>query len=231
MKASLTFLLACCLLFLNGQAEEIPVVKKNAINVDMALYLPALSLQELKRLNTNGVEVIEYPGTVIPLEIIGVFTTGLIMSAEDAVLSLTSVRKLMQIEAFEFALIEKDDDRLDRCVYVLQQLHNGVPVYNSTAQIVTGFDGTPMSVRVNYQRGLDLSVVPKMSAQEAASMLPVGRGERILEAELFVYAMPGVEPSLCWRYNIDAANIVNSRYVFLSASTGEQVAIVPHVIV
>jgi len=188
-------------------------------------YLEALSLDEI--VGSYGRNVIferfhhgHHSGKIN--EIKGRFTTIEINTREDALKALTSVRDIMNIESFSYA-VEKDERYTHQNVFILTQVYNGIEVFNGIFKIFVTDTGIPTSVNGVYINIVDLNTTPTNSMQQARDIFNIEDVSWVEETKLVIYEIGKDDVRLCWFFNVDSMNPKDIRWIFIDAHNREKV--------
>jgi len=194
------------------------------ITIEPSEYYEALSLDDIFWLNGGKKAEIRrfgygYRANEIQ-EIEGPFTSGVILTPEDAVKALTSVRDIMNIESFSYIYIANSpysyiNTHANRTAFYLKQVYNGVEVFNGQFTVYATNDGKPVRVSGMYINIVDLDTIPTVSSDEAKEVLNLNDGEWIYETKLVIYEFGKVDIRLCWIFN------TNERFFLVDAQTGK----------
>jgi len=199
--------------------------------VEPLIPIPLMRSEFLKPLRNDDLEnfEVEYHRDSfrkdIPGRISGEFTTITVLTPEDAVRSLTSVRDVMNIGSFSYLCNNVEIDRNGGSTYRLQQVYKGIPVHNGRFGIVVNSEGVALEVSGGYVGINNLNTTPKISQEKARESFQLEENERIYRTELVVYRTRENEIRLCWYFTITPKSItgINLYYRFVNAHTGELV--------
>ena len=195
--------------------------------VDIGDFIPDedLSADDIKRLNNGDVEIVMSPDTGWLRSVKGRFSTREIYNTEDAVKALASLRSIMNIDQLSFTCREEEvNDYENTKVYYLQQLYKNIRVVNSLLndadiRMSVKSTGEPCYISGKYKPGLNMSIIPQITAEEAAEIIVLYDGSRIKETALVIYAIYG-SSQLCWKFTIEANWRSDEEYCFVDANTG-----------
>lgn len=226
MKAALLLLSVCLVLIAAAYAEE-SVQETQVTPIQIVNDLPdALSMDELYQLNHHQVQVRHEAGSGRVKEIVGCHSPIPILNAQDAVRSLASLRDIMGINTFEFALLDEDHSRDGYVVYTVQQLYQGIEVFGAILHVYATTDGLADGVNGIYRANIELDIYPKIDEKTARKSVDLRLGEKITSVRLSIYTDANCAPCLCWRYTVSSADILACRDVYVDASSRECVSIV-----
>jgi len=180
------------------------------IIIEPSEYYEALSREDIILLSGGNAEFIRF-GFDNP-QIKGIFTTGTILTPEDAVKALTSVRDIMNIGSFSYFVTKSAHH--DNAFYLTQE-YKGIEVYNGYFRVHATIEGEPLSVTGRYLNIVDLNVIPTLSSDEARKLIPSDI-KTIWETRLVVYERYDIKTiHLCWIFDYD------ERRAVVDAHTGE----------
>ncbi|MDR2087884.1 MAG: hypothetical protein LBP73_00835 [Clostridiales Family XIII bacterium] len=212
----------------NDLKKDIPIITTvSPVAISEQLQSEDLSLEDIIALNHGDVEIIRDPATDIPRQINGIFTTRSILSEEDAVLALLSVRGILGIESSNFACIDIDDSRENLRVFSLEQLHNGLSVWGGGFRVTASKTGAPVSVGGTFQRGIEIETTPRLDEQEACKRVTLKSGQKTKKVQLMVFTAPDSEPRLSWQIVVGAKNPLDEKLVMVDALSGSVLAEYP----
>jgi hypothetical protein len=213
----------------NTELELLPPPEQ--VQVSQADQIESLSQDDIIALNYGEVEIIQRPKTDLLLEVNGKFTTLRVLTAEDAVLSLASVKDLFGIENLSFVCLEIDD-RESMQAFFLQQLYNGLPVEGGSFAVYAEKDGETIAVRGRHVSGISVDAVPALDAKSLAANLDMEKGSKILSAQLVIFALfDDDDPRLAWKFNVAGNSISSDKNLYADANTGDILGEVPLIIV
>jgi len=193
------------------------------IYVDPSEYLEALSYDDIIDLNNGDAEFWRW--NFDNRRIKGRFSPISVFTPEDAVLSLTSIRELYDIESFSFICTTPSNSG-DRNVYYLQQVYEGIPVQNGRFEVFVSSEGEPFEVGGIYIDAKGLNPIPDISAYEASEVIELEEEAFIRWSQLVVFKPYPYDKDalLCWYFQIDSIYIDLRQGVIVDAHTGEFVA-------
>jgi hypothetical protein len=185
------------------------------ITIDPADYSQALTVEDIIALNNGDVRI-------TTRDVVGVFTPELILSPEDAVKSLTSVRDILNIGSFSYTYRMINPER-----YSLRQNYKGVEVYHGSFNVYATIEGIPKTVTGHYINVGDIDVIPRISFQEALNSLELNEDARIWRARLTIwntgsYSNDG-DIYLCWFFEASEGETLSGDIV-VDAHTGKIVS-------
>ena len=234
-KRLLSFITVCLSLIVvsNGNSVKAMTTRNNlSINTSSVfgkIVNEYSNVKDLKKINDG-----ETPEVYLDKEdsckfIDGTYTNIKVEDEEDAIKSINSVKKLMKInypeEEFKVFKVNSTDDLVS---YKLQQIHNGVPLYGREIVVVTDREGNTTSVGGNYLEGVSVDTKAEISKENIGSYVTkiYGSDVKISEAELVIYSLNDIEPTLCWKVIVDGVKDQESYTVnsFINAKTGELVS-------
>lgn len=195
------------------------------------IELKDYSLIELSALNKGEPpEIYKNEQTGIPRFIGGKYTPLLVKSPEEAIRSLNSIKTLMKIGQPEKEFICKQKDSiLGVTTYRLQQVYNGVPVYEGELVISTDVNGVTTSLMGDYLPdvcSVGVETTPQLSREEAIAIAKQELGEDVesYASELMIYTKNyRLSPCLVWLVSVSGTNeegLVDS-VVFVDARKGK----------
>ncbi|MDR3280168.1 MAG: hypothetical protein LBT23_06625 [Synergistaceae bacterium] len=189
------------------------------------------SLDELRKLNGDKFDILFNRKTNIPSFIDGKFSTKKILTGEDAILSLLSVKSLMNmnnpIDEFICFKIEKDGNL--NC-FRMQQVYNGIEVFGKQLVIISNEDGEACSLSGDYSPGisLDLKTTLKSIFQQQNELIgEVTRANKftiIGAPELSIFVSEDFAPYLCWKFNVSGRTEADNALILADTKTGAIVA-------
>jgi len=201
-----------------------PITIFEPIEINDFLQDENFSIGDIVQLNNGNVKIDYDPHTDFQTlrEIRGIFSTHKIYNAEDAVKSLSSVRRIMNIEHLSF-VCTKEDIRADKKIFELQQLYNNVLVYGGGFSVAAKTTGEPLSVQGYYKTGIKLETTPKLTATDAKNIVKKKDRKNISEIMLVILTVrDGGVHIICWRYHLSwFVNVSGEKYIFIDANTGE----------
>jgi len=189
-----------------------PVPPQKPIFILPTEYYETLSFDDIMELSNGEAEFIRF-GFNNP-QIKGVFTTGIILSPQEAVIALTSVRDIFNISSFSY-IAERCENHPYTHTYALTQIYNGVEVYGGF-RVHASIDGTPLSITGRYIGFDDLNTNPRLSPRQARRKININMSQ-INETKLIIYEVSENDVRLCWMFTSF------DRTVFVDAHTGETV--------
>lgn len=189
---------------------------------DLEAVTEDFDMEELNELNHGEVQVYYDAVTGKLRQIDGKFSTKRILTKEDALLALMSVRSLMGITAYDYSCEAIDDERNELCVYFFRQLYEGVPVEDGYFRVAAAKDGEPVSVSGAFQEVAAVDKEPSVSYRDGQKMFSRSFGSKIESVQLVVYKEEE-ETHLCWKYLVSAGNLPESRNIYVDANTGKMV--------
>ncbi len=212
--------------FYNGfQATEL-IDSPAEISVGNVEDIENLTIDDVKNL---GGDITAYQSkTEIPKEITGRFTLRKILNQEDAVTALISLRSLFGITEYGFYC--EDINKGDEISILLHQLHNGIPVDGGYFRIVASKDGQALSVKGTYIDVGNLETNPKISYDDGKKSIDLESDTHIKSAQLVICAMNDITPVLCWKYETEAQNPIDSKLIYVNAINGNIEMEIPIVI-
>ena len=155
-----------------------------------------------------------------PKEVTGQISLRKVKNASDAASVLMSTRKIFKITGKDFYCIGKDTGRKKYDLYFLGQLYKGIPVEKGFFNVYVTKKGKTVSISGQYQRGIHLSVDPKLSKKQALEHVKAGHHKGA--AKLVVY--PKGNGILAYKCSIkDNYNHILA-YTYIDAHTGKQIA-------
>ncbi|MBD5103518.1 MAG: hypothetical protein HDT47_01490 [Ruminococcaceae bacterium] len=219
-KAYILISATVCILLLAG-CTKIPDAQTvlEELPIDSSMIQEDLSIDDLSNMNGGDVEIIRDPLTNIPRQINGIFSSQLILTPNDAVLALMSVRSVMHISGQSFSLIDIED-RTDLRVFTLEQLYCGIPVENGLFRVIATNDGIPISVQGTYQQGIELDIVPKISEEKSREMVVLSIGTKIESISLVIFTMDDNTIHLSWKYNVTSTDVLKNKITYIDATDG-----------
>jgi Zn-dependent metalloprotease len=188
------------------------------------------TLEDLRKLNEDGsIDILYDKITGIPRFIDGKFSTIKIISPEDALNSLGSVKSLLKMDdpTNEFHCIRIDSDEISN-IFIMQQIYKCVEVLNKQLVVVTNKDGEPISLSGEYAPGLSLDVTPLLQENMARKILSEKRRTAKFEdSRLVIYVSAKSVPYLCWLFVLREKKEINNSAVLIDARTGNIVTEFP----
>lgn len=192
--------------------EEIPI--------DMSQVTENLSIRDLKEMNGDDLVVnYDYSNSETPRNIIGVFTTRKILTPEDALYALMSVRGIMKIEETSFACTNVVDWGVKKIFY-FQQLYKGIPVEGGDLGVSATGEGEPLSASGYYMPVKEIDVTPRFSIEEALESVNLEKGTRVDNYQLVIS-----QDHLVWKVTVVGWGFRRGdrdafKIVYVDASTG-----------
>ena len=200
------------------QDEDSITLPEAAIIINQSMYLPALSIDDISQMSGGAMQITNFAGTTMPREIRGVFTTISINSPEDAALSLTSVRNIMNIGEISY-ICTSVEERGSARLFFLQQVYGGVVVYSGRYQVIASLDGTPEAVIGQFTAVDDgINLTPTLTAAQARNMAGLEENTAIADSTLVIYRGTNGQTLLCWLLD------TWDKLIFIDAHTGELAA-------
>ena len=103
----------------------------------------------------------------------GNYTSEKIHNCEEAVMSLTSIRSIMNIQSFDYRC-KKETNIDNSTIYTLEQLYNEIPVFGGQFVINVSKDNVALSVTGKYIQNVDCSISDCISKKQAADLIKSG---------------------------------------------------------
>lgn len=186
------------------------------------------TVDELKEVNDGQAPEVYSDAEESYTFIDGSFTNIKVEDGKDAVESINSVKKLMDVNypesEFQVAKVNNSEDLTS---YKLQQVYKNIPVYGREVVVVTNKAGETTSVGGNYLSDVKVSTTPKMNAKEATvyAAAKYGSDVKVESGDLVVYSLNDVAPTLCWKVTVAGERDGKAYKVdsFVDASTGNVV--------
>ena len=225
LKILLSLLTLVCI---GGCAKQVKMTDKlEPIIISQSDFLRDLSENDLAFLNGGALQITRDPTTNLPRMIEGKFSEKIILTAEDAILSLSSVRSIMSIGELSYSCISIDDDRNEYRVFSLKQIYSGVPVDGGEFQVITLKNGEPAAIRGAYQRVADIDTIPIVSESDAKEILKNECGAVARSVELVIFTSLENPTCLSWKYYTKAKNPLDEKIVYINAIDGKLLAEYP----
>lgn len=211
-------------IYINFNKTEL-INPPTAISVGNIESIDALTIDDLYILNDGNVNIIYEPGTKVPREIEGKFTTNRILNQQDAAVALMGLRELLLISEYDFycySVYEGGTEGNEVTTFQLVQLHEGVPV-DSGFRITASKSGEPISVRGKFMEvGDDIETDPVISYKDGLDLIDLEPGTYVRSAQLVISKMDEKGLRLCWVYETESRdNPTDGKYAFIDAITGE----------
>lgn len=212
------------LIYINFNKTKL-ISPPSAIPVGNIENIDALTIDDIYIMNDGDVNIIYQPGTKVPREIEGKFTTNRILNQQDAVVALIGLRELLLISEYYFycyRVVEGGTEGNEVTTFELIQLHKGVPV-DSGFTITATKSGEPIKVRGKFREvGNDLETDPVISYKDGLNLIDLDPGTYVKSAQLVICQMDKKGFRLCWEYETGARdNPTDGKYVFIDAVTSE----------
>lgn len=181
-------------------------------------------LDRIADLNGGILPELTYDETGVISFIDGKYTNRRVTSYDTAIQSLIDIRALMQIEnpmnEYEGLEMYKQDSNQ---FYKLQQVVDGVPVYNRECIVETDSEGSVLGMMCDYDPGIDIDTVPSIGQNEAAEIArQMSYGDVIYSNFLYVFN-DAETPVLAWGIDVGDDVTTNGK-VFISAVDGSLVS-------
>jgi len=217
----------------SSNASSNALIRIQPLQVEQHQYHKPLTLNDIQNLSNGTATITFIPNTNIPREIRGVFTTATILTTEDAIIALSSVRDIMLIDGISFICTEVEE-REEIRIFHLQQIHQGIIVFNGSFRVIATHSGEPVAVIGQYVNNINLDITPTLTAREAVRYLPRGTSISSSRTGLTVYSVVYLViyednngTHLGWLFEVDSRNVLNQRRVIIDANTGEVLADIP----
>jgi Zn-dependent metalloprotease len=212
------FFVACEKGIMNGvNAKSAPLPQNDLIMGE------DLTIDDIIAMNDSRVEILYDKDNVTPISIVGKFSNTLIKNEKDALQSIASVRKLLNITAFDFTCNTSEID--GKKMYTLYQLYKGIPVVSRMLTITANANGEPVSIQGRYAPNITIDINPDITEKEAFEMLKNELNAKIKSCALVIYFNKDV-PVLCWSARVKQKSS-DDKLVYLNANDGEIIAEVP----
>jgi hypothetical protein len=210
------------LLFSGCSSDILIPDAQEVVQADQSEWNEDLSIDDINAMNDGVADIILTPMTGVPREIKGKFSTQNILSAEDAVLAVSSVRGIFGINDLSFACTKIDEEHKTLRVFTLMQLYNGLAVNGGGFTVYATKNGEASAIRGNYVPDLNLDTNPTFDIKELIGELNIEKGTKVISAELVVNAISGeVAPFLAWKFHVKGNSPLTEKYVYIDANSGE----------
>lgn len=199
---------------------------KKPININYNNEIPNLGIKDINELNNGKADIIYNSiQSDIVYKINGKFSLQKINSKEDAVMALLNVRRIMNIQGYDFYCfnIEKDHENE---IYSLCQLYDGIPVEDGQFTITVNENREPIAVIGKYLHNIEIDSNPKIDAKKGSKLIKISNSNKIISAQLVVYTSAEQISSLCWKYIILSFDGLKKRIAYIDAHSGEQLQLV-----
>lgn len=226
MKNFIAFLLCIAMIMGMTGCKKYEGSKSHANSVET-------ELAEIAILNNGQLPEIYYDvddGT--PRFISGTYTNKRVSSGDDAIASLSDIASLMGIDnpEAEFKLLSEQSYG-DYTYYSLQQVYNGIEVYGKNLIVSVNQDGVVSTLSGDYDNIGTVDTKSKISEDDAVSAVlqEFGNNTSVVCEQLVIYTLAEDAPQLAWEVSIsniltDEDYLVGSKFVFVSAETGDIIA-------
>ena len=181
--------------------------KFEIIYIPISEFYESLNIEDIMKLNNNDVSFDYYrridgnsqrEGLI--REIKGMFTTNIILTPEDAVRSLTSVRDIMGIGSFSYTYNDGNVNHIHLNMFYLQQMYENIEVLNGQFQVYATNEGVPHRILGTYVNVGNLNTSPTVSSWKARRTFESIKYEGRLKAKLVIYEVGEDDIRLCWHF-------------------------------
>ena len=204
---------------------EVKVIKNEIYN-----NIHDNTLDDLALLNGGIVpQTLEDKDTGTPKFISGKYTNMLVESPIEAILSLNSVKSIMDIDnpEKEFEWVRTDEVNDGYKYFRLQQVYNEIKVYGRELIVSTAPNGETTSLSGGYSSDVncaDIDVNPKILSEDLFNIIQnnYDTDYAITNKELSIYTLNKISPRLAWIVDIESTtnskNYMNDRIIIDAVS-------------
>lgn len=183
-------------------------------------------MDDLTALNNDKAPVISFNQNNEIYSINGCYSDMIVVSPEDAILSLYSIKTWMKMNdpKNEFVFVKKSTDENGNS-YSLGQVNKGIPVYGRLVTVSTDKAGKIVSLSSGYLPDILTNTTSTATLEDAylASVNYVGSSVTAVDGSLVIYALPDNTPVLAWNIQVQGINDTNndvSYAVLVNADSG-----------